>query len=66
MKEVVYNVTSHPIVIVTKWHEDPLGGPGTREAHVMLKPGDGVELSVVGLALRRPESPFTRPPAEQA
>lgn len=51
---IAYNVSDTPIVIVTKWHADPLGGPAIRDTTIMVKPGDGVDLLLVGLDLFKP------------
>jgi hypothetical protein len=49
---VVYNTNpkdTQPIVIVTKWSSDPLGGPARKESTYMIKPGEGIDLSLLGL-----------------
>jgi len=55
---IVYNETESPIVICTKWTADPNGGPAIQETTHIIMPGDGIDLSVVGLFQRS-----TPPPA---
>lgn len=49
---IVWNINpigSEPIVIVTKWRGDPMGGPAIKEKTIMVEPGGAVDLSIVGL-----------------
>jgi hypothetical protein len=47
--DVYYNVTDETIFITTKWHEDPLGGPAFRDQTYSVAPGQGIDISVLGL-----------------
>lgn len=46
---VVYNTTSKPIFICTKFRVDPDGGPGIQETTYLIAPGSGIELNAIGL-----------------
>lgn len=52
---VVYNVTEIPIFITTSWEADPFGGPAIRKKTVCIGPGQGAELSMLGLSADRPQ-----------
>lgn len=53
-KPVVYNVIDRPIMVVTKWTEDPAGGPATPRQTISIAPGEGAELWLLGLSLEKP------------
>jgi hypothetical protein len=47
---IVWNTTKHPIVIVTKWTANPLGGPAFIDSHHMIDPGQGIDLACIGFS----------------
>ncbi len=46
---VVYNTTDKSIFIVTAWRRDLNGGPAIRETTYCIHPGEGIDLSILGL-----------------
>lgn len=46
---IVYNTTKKPIFITTQWTPDPLGGPAVLDTHYCIGPGQGIDLSILGL-----------------
>lgn len=53
-KPVVYNVIDRPVMVVTKWTEDPAGGPAVPRQTISIPPGEGAELWLLGLSLEKP------------
>lgn len=56
---IVFNQNETPILIVTRWHEDPEGGPGHPETTFMIGPGHEIELDAIGLVPARPLVPLS-------
>lgn len=52
--DTYWNHTDNPIVIVAKWHADPLGGPAIHDTTIMILPGDGINISILGLKRDKP------------
>ena len=50
---VAWNRTDHPIFIVTKFETDPKGGPGIPTQTFMVSPGQGIDLTIIGLTLEK-------------
>ena len=53
-EDVYYYTGDTPLVIVTKWHADKLGGPAITETTIILTKGQAIDLSVLQLVRRRP------------
>lgn len=49
---IVYNTGNKTIFIVTNYEIDPHGGPATPTKTICIKPGDGIDLSVIGLEVK--------------
>ena len=44
-----------PLIIVTKWHSDPFGGPAIRDTTMVLTNGDKIDLDVIKLVAVKAE-----------
>jgi len=47
---IYYNITETPIFIVTKWSPDPHGYSAKIEKHTCIGPGEGIDISILGLS----------------
>ena len=64
---IVYNVNpkdSKPIVIVTQWSAEPNGTGAVQERTIMLCPGDGIDLSLIGLEPKPSENGGGKSPCQ--
>lgn len=57
MGDVYYNHGERPIYISASIRPDPLGGPGEMESMIIVKPGQGIDVSILGLK-ERPATPL--------
>lgn len=46
---VFYNNSNDPIIIVSGFSANPLGGRGVSKTEYMVLPGQGIDISIVGL-----------------
>jgi len=54
-KDVYYNHSNKVIFITAGVIPDPLGGPGKGEVTYSIVPGDGIDLSILGLKREKPD-----------
>lgn len=52
-KTVFYNQSSDPIFISRKIIPDAFGGPGHMEQKTIVEPGQGIDISILGLGRRK-------------
>ena len=50
---IVYNTGNNPIFICTDFEADPKEGPAIQKTTYYVAPGDGVDLSMIGLEPRQ-------------
>jgi hypothetical protein len=56
-KEDVYIYTGDcPLIIVSKWSANSLGGPATQETTYMVPKGKSIDVSILGLVREEPMS----------
>lgn len=53
--DVYWNHGKGPIFITTNWQADPSGGPAERITEICVAPGQGVDLSILGLSKKEPK-----------
>lgn len=56
---IVYNRKQNPIMIVSQWHQDPEGGPSHPETTYSVGPGEGIDLTILGLEPKEPQVPIS-------
>jgi hypothetical protein len=57
-RDIYWNHSDTPIFICTKWHADPLGGPAIQDVTTCVAPGQGIDVTVLGLKRDNPKDPM--------
>lgn len=53
--DIYWNHTEKPIFIITKWNPDPFGLQARTVSHICIEPGNGIDLTIVGLKKEPPK-----------